>query len=104
MVGVPLALTALHAWMALAVRAGRTWPVRVLTVLAVLGGIGVVAVILGELWTAGQSGEGGTPLLLAVVLLVPVLLVLGLQVGAAVLLRRPSARAWRRGGDHPAGT
>lgn len=66
-VGVPLVLTALHAWMALAVRAGRSWPVRVLTVLAVLGGIRVVAIVLVAVWTAGlrldhrRVGASGHP-------------------------------------------
>lgn len=99
-VGVPLALTALHAWMVLAVRARRSWPARVLTVLAVLGGIGVVTIISGGVWTAGKAEDGGTSLLVAVVLLVPAVLVLGLQTGAAVLLLRLSARAWALGGAH----
>lgn len=93
-VGTPLALTALSAWMAVAVRAGRTWPVRALTVLAVLGGLGTIALGLGAAWLGSRAGGGATSVLVGAVLLGPLVLVLALQVASAVLLRRPSAGAW----------
>lgn len=91
---VPLTLTGLVVWTAVALRARRSWPSRVLTVLAAADALVLVGAVALVLWWSLRSGVDVSGILVAILVLVPTVAVLALPVTAAVLLRRPTARAW----------
>ncbi len=89
-----LLVAALLAVMALAVRAGRGWPRVALLLVAGLGVASLAASGLGALVAASLPGATGGGVL--VVTLTVQLVVLGLEVTAAVLLLRDPAGRWFR--------
>ena len=91
---VPLALTGLTVWMAVAVRARRSWPSRVLVVLAWVVGLLIAGALALVVWWSFRTGVDVSGVLMTILLSVPLVAALALPVSAAVLLRRPSARAW----------
>ena len=90
---VPLTLAGLTVRMALAVRARRSWPSRVMVVLAWVAGLLATGSLAMVVWWSSRTGVV-SGVLQTVLLAVPLMGALALPVSTAVLLRRPTARAW----------